>query len=459
MTQSYHRATPFHSQDSGSDDTAINLRHSYISSITDVMTDEQKREFDLKNSRQEADAIIPFVSMSMLASIVCQRARKLVRMVRDSHTLTGRGEHQIITDMSTPRALQLVTAIEQAVYLFFDKQVALIDKSDYFRAIAKQTGVDISEAWAVANEQFTELTRQAIRGIDQAIKQQMLSVCRPFDTAAFCYVARLVFLAEAFTNFRFSFRGVQPVEHARIFAPIDIAHKLRELINAIELRDVDGRILLFFFSRDERKRWVQSAGKKWFGKHLREEYHPIDIMQLMNSEEIERAGFEMSRTLFYMPNIDQIVQQAFQFDPEFRNAFRRGCWLSCMKSFEQNTCMIAMRNGNFARLVPKLERFLDKIDADNEGRKRKSQPLVGYTQDKNKQLIFLGIWHSAYEAHNETCADYFSILKALNHNIKNFDSGKYCTDDRDNIWLSARQFLTMIRTVKDTTPREEYPIT
>lgn len=457
MTQSYHRAT--HSQDSVSDDTAINLRHSYISSITDVMTDEQKREFDLNNSRQEADAIIPFVSMSMLASIVCQRARKLVRMVRDSHTLTGRGEHQIITDMSTPRALQLVTAIEQAVYLFFDKQVALIDKSDYFRAIAKQTGVDISEAWAVANEQFTELTMQSIRGIDQAIKQQMLPECRPFDTVAFCYVARLVFLAEVFTNFRYSFRGVHPVEHARVFATIDIANKLRELINAIELHDVDGRILLFCFSRDDRKQWVTSAGKKWYGKHRREEYHPIDIMQLMNAEEVERAGFEMSLTLFNMPNIDKIVHQAFHFDPEFRNAFRRRCWISCMKTFEQNTCMVAMRNANFGRLIPKLELFLEKVDQDNALRTRKAQPLVGYRQDqKTKQLTFIGIWHSANEASVETGVKYFSVLQALNHNIKHFDNDKYTTDENGNIWLSARQFLMMLRTVKDTTYREEYPI-
>ena len=439
--------------------TLPSLKPSRICSITDVMTDAEKREFDLKLARQEADAIIPFVSLSMLASIVCDRARRLVRMVRDSRTLSGRGQHQVITDMATPRAIQLCQSIEQAVYAFFDKQVALLDKSQYFATVAKQTGVDISEAWAVANEQFLELTKQAIRGIDQAIKQQMLPECRPFDTVAFCYIARLVFLAEAFTNFRFSFRGVQPVEHARIFAPIDIATKIRELINAIELRDVDGHILLFCFSHDERKRWVTSEGKKWYGKHRREEYHPIDIMQLMNTEEVERAGFELSRTLFYMPNIDQIVQQSFKFDPGFRKAFRRGCWISCMKTFEQNTCMIAMRNANFGRLIPKLERFLAMVDRDNEGRKRKSQPLVGYMSDrKTKQLTFLGIWHSAYEASIETCVRYFSVLQALNHNIKHFGNSKYVTDERGNIWLSARDFLTMIRQVHSNTPREEYPI-
>lgn len=428
----------------------------YGRDISDLMTEQQQNEFNLELSRHEADALIPLISMSMIASVVCDRTRQMVQIIRESSTLIGRGKNQVISDMSTPRALTICDSIERSVFQFYDAQVTLLDKSDYFRAVEKQTGTDIAEGWAKATEMFLSVTRPCIRNIDKALKTVLKPVVRPLDNVAFNCIVRLLFLAEAFCNFRISFRGIQPVEHARCFAPIDIVGKIRELFNAIELRDVDGYILLFLYSREDRKKWLQSESKKWYGKHRREEYTPIDILLYFNHETPAAAGYELSRTLFYMPNIDNIVQQSFGYDPEFRKAFRRGCWLSCMKSFEQYTCMITIRNSNYKSLIPKLERFLRKVEAENAGRKRKAKPLVGFKCYDKKKFKFLGIWHSAYEASIECGSNYFSVLQALTHNTKFYGTGRYQSDEDSVIWIPAHLFLDNAKAVVENSNVNDY---
>lgn len=412
-------------------------------------TIEEEARTNFEVFRTDA-AFTVVTAMASITESLAIRARDIVAL---SAKTEWRAEYGILRDYSKDK--DTLSAADRLMKLIhkYDSYAGLICKSLSIQSCTyggsfkgRDGGEDMLARIDNCDEKFKDDFENLRKVLNSKLKPYKCSDPQALYPIVYALVMALRFpvFVDSFQWDILSFRkgeSLYPLTRLNLYVP------LADLLKRCKFFDKNGNPMVFLLTYTDKEQWAKNLQKKsWQVKNKDINYVVVDLYDILATDEVLRAVYRIEHRLTDLKNIDEVIANAQEVDPEYRNDYAFTHFVHCTSTFEQMMLNACIKTHNWHDLPNRLKQFLDTVDIDKAVAMfhltpvRDKQGNVKTELYKGKRIEqtkskFIGIWNTMEDA----SAEWFVPVEE----IKESACSKRGTDKNGNTWLTMSDYISV----------------